>query len=80
MLRCKQIAEQASDYLDHQHSWQKRMAFRLHLMMCRNCRRYIDQLRSSIESLRLLKSRTQPILTEQQKQLAKQLRQQVQKR
>lgn len=80
MLHCDQIAEQASDYIDQQHSWRQRMAFRLHLFICRNCRRYISQLRSSINSLKLIKQRSPANLTEQQLQLAEQLRNQLQKR
>lgn len=80
MLSCKDVAQQASDYIDQQHSWQQRLAFRLHLFMCRNCRRYIGQLRSTISSLKLLKRRSKPVLTEQQQQLAKALREQAAKR
>lgn len=80
MLRCNQIAQQASDYIDQQHSWRQRLAFRLHLFICRNCRRYISQLRNTVGSLKLLKARVQPALSEQQQKLAEQLRQQAQKR
>lgn len=74
MLSCKEIAQQASDYIDQQYSWRRRMVFRLHLFICGNCRRYISQLRSSIESLKLLKRRPQPNLTKHQKELARLLR------
>lgn len=80
MLSCKQIAQQASEHIDQQLNWQQRLAFRFHLFICRNCRRYINQLRSSIGSLKLLRTREEPVLTDQQKQLAEQLRQQAQKR
>ncbi len=80
MLSCKEIAQQASNYIDQQYSWRQRLAFRLHLFICGNCRRYISQLRSSIESLKLLKRRPQPILTEHQKALARLLREESHKR
>ena len=80
MLSCKEIAQQASDYIDQQHSWQQRMGFRLHLFMCRNCRRYISQLRSTISSLKLVSDQATPALTEQQKLLVQRLREQAQKR
>lgn len=80
MLSCKDVAQQASDYIDQQYSWRQRMAFRLHLFICGNCRRYISQLRSSIDSLKLLKSRPQPILNEHQKDLANLLREEIGKR
>ncbi len=77
MLSCKEIAQQASDYIDQQYSWRQRMAFRLHLFICGNCRRYISQLRSSIDSLKLLKHRPQLPLKEHEKALAKLLREEV---
>ncbi len=80
MLSCKEVAQQASDYIDQQYSWRQRMAFRLHLCICSNCRRYINQLRSSIESLKLLKSRPQSVVNVHQKELARQLREAIQKR
>lgn len=80
MLSCKDVAQQASEYIDQQHGWRQRMAFRLHLFICRNCRRYINQLRNSIESFRLVKLRPQPALNKDQQQLAKQLRDQLPKR
>ncbi len=79
MLSCKEVAQQASDYIDQQYSWRQRMAFRLHLFICSNCRRYINQLRNTIESLKLLKRRPEPILTEHQKELARLLREERQK-
>lgn len=80
MLSCKEVAQQASDYIDQQYNWRQRMAFRLHLFICGNCRRYISQLRSSIESLKLVKSQPQPILNEHQKNLVRLLREESQKR
>ncbi|MDX1572544.1 MAG: zf-HC2 domain-containing protein [Methylophaga sp.] len=80
MLSCKEIAQQASDYIDQQYSWRQRMAFRLHLFICSNCRRYINQLDSTIESLKLVKRRPQTVLSAHQKELARQLGETIQKR
>ena len=80
MLSCKEVAQQASDYIDQQYSWRQRLAFRLHLFICGNCRRYISQLHSSIESLKLLKRRPQPILNEHQTALARLLHEESHKR
>lgn len=45
MLRCRSILEQADAYLtDDLTAWQ-RVQFRLHLAVCRNCRRYLRQLK-----------------------------------
>lgn len=44
MLKCDQVAAQASEYLDRQLSPMQRLEFRLHLFMCQNCRRFLKQL------------------------------------
>jgi cyanate permease len=44
MLKCKQIAERATDYLEEQQTWPQRRAWKLHLFMCVNCRRFVKQL------------------------------------
>ena len=45
MLKCKQIAERATDYLEEQQTWSQRLAWKLHLFMCVNCRRFVKQLK-----------------------------------
>lgn len=45
MLSCRDIAARADDIVDHAGSWRERLAFRLHLMMCERCRRFIAQYR-----------------------------------
>ncbi len=79
MLSCKEVAQQASDYIDQQYSWRQRMTFRLHLFICGNCRRYINQLQNTIESLKLLKRQPEPILNSHQKELARQLCEEIHK-
>ncbi len=45
MLNCQQIAQISSDYLDRTDlSWQQRTQFKLHLMICSTCRRFVGQL------------------------------------
>ncbi len=45
MLKCRDILEHADGYLaDELTQWQ-RVQFRLHLALCRHCRRYVRQLR-----------------------------------
>jgi anti-sigma factor RsiW len=57
MLRCRDIAEQASDYVDGQLSWRRQLAVRLHLVMCLFCRRYTRQMRSTVTLLQGLRSK-----------------------
>lgn len=54
MLSCKQLVEQSSDLLDGHLSLRQRLAVRVHLMMCGNCRRFIHQMRLGQQALRRL--------------------------
>ena len=54
MLCCQEVARQiASDELTEANLWQ-RLWVRLHLLMCRHCRRYALQLHSIDETARNL--------------------------
>jgi hypothetical protein len=48
MLQCRDVATLASEYIDHDLPWRKRLAVRMHLMMCDACSRCIRQLRHVI--------------------------------
>ncbi len=45
MLKCKEVTEQASDYIDHNLSWRQRLSVVVHLFICHYCRRFIRHLR-----------------------------------
>lgn len=45
MLNCRQVTEQASALIDDELGWAQRLQMRLHLAMCRHCRRFVNQLR-----------------------------------
>ena len=54
MLRCNEVASiVGSGELEHA-GWRRRLAVRLHLMMCRHCRRYARQLAALGELTRKL--------------------------
>ena len=55
MLSCKEITEKANSYLDKELPFYTRMQVKLHLMMCVNCQRYLDQLRITISALGKMK-------------------------
>jgi anti-sigma factor RsiW len=55
VLSCREVVKSASDYLDGNVSWRRRLQMRLHLAMCVHCRRYVGQLALSIATLRGLK-------------------------
>lgn len=45
MLKCKDVAQLASDYLDKHTDGKLNVKIRLHLMLCANCRRFVQHLR-----------------------------------
>lgn len=47
MLRCQDISEMATDYMEHALPVRRRLAMRFHLALCSMCRAYIDQLRKA---------------------------------
>lgn len=45
MLKCREVAELANDYIDKQLPWHTSMAMGLHLSMCRHCSGFVNKLR-----------------------------------
>ena len=62
MLSCKDITEKANEYIDHELSLVHRVKFRMHLFVCVNCRRYIAQLKTTIQTLGRIKNDIPPTL------------------
>jgi len=54
MLRCQDVAEQTSDYVDGTLTWRRRVAIWLHMMLCDACHRYMRQMRATIGLLRTM--------------------------
>ena len=48
MLKCKDIAEHTSHYLDPALPWRKKVACYLHLAICHHCRRFVRQFRLTV--------------------------------
>lgn len=55
MLKCRDIHDHASDYLERRLSWWGRVQFRSHLFICVHCRNFIRQMRSTVRALAGLK-------------------------
>lgn len=55
MLKCRQITEQASHYIDGELSLWGRLQYRVHLLMCHHCRTFIYNFRTGIRMLRHLR-------------------------
>lgn len=51
MMKCREVAEIASDYLDHELGAWPNIQMRLHLLACRHCRAYVANLRFTIATL-----------------------------
>lgn len=65
MPSCKDVTKHSSDYLDRQLTWWERVSYWLHLMMCVNCRRYLDQLKLTIMTLGQTKEAAPPDVSSQ---------------
>jgi len=59
MLRCHEVEERASAYLERDLPWRQHLAVRLHLLICRACRRYLAQLELMVRTLRLAGKRNE---------------------
>ncbi len=52
MLKCRDVTEMTTDYLDNALPLRQRVAMRWHLAICSFCRRHLKQLRATITLLR----------------------------
>lgn len=75
MLNCKELVAHSSDFLDGQLGFRQRLAVRVHLASCRNCRRFIRQMRVTQAVLRKLPDSAIPELDALAERLAQQRRQ-----
>ena len=51
MLKCRDLAELVTPYLENALPPRTRRAARLHLFLCQACRRYVEQVRRTIRFL-----------------------------
>lgn len=51
MLSCKKVVENTSEYLDGNLSFSQKLKVKLHLFMCVHCRRYIRQIKQTIQMI-----------------------------
>lgn len=50
-MTCQELVELVTDYLEGRMSLAERLRFQWHLGVCRNCRRYLQQMRLTIQTL-----------------------------
>ncbi len=55
MIQCKDLTEEASNYLDGDLPLRKRIGLSFHLLICRCCRNYLHQIRSTIKTVKVLR-------------------------
>ncbi len=48
---CSDITENASDHIDREQSWTDWLRFRVHIMMCSDCRAYLRQMEATVATL-----------------------------
>jgi len=51
MLSCREVIELATAYAERALPFMARMRFLMHLSMCGNCRRYVKQLRLTVDAV-----------------------------
>ena len=59
MFQCKDIAEEASNYLDGDLPIRKRVGLFLHLVICSCCREYLHQIKQTINTVAQYKPQEQ---------------------
>jgi predicted anti-sigma-YlaC factor YlaD len=50
-MTCQELSEIVTDYLEGAMSLQDRIRFDLHLAVCPECRRYVEQMRQTVEAV-----------------------------
>ena len=51
MLKCREVTDRASELIDGDLDLVTRLRVRAHLVACRECRRFIRQMRATVELL-----------------------------
>jgi predicted anti-sigma-YlaC factor YlaD len=51
MLTCQQLTELVTEYLEGRMSLWRRAQFQMHLGMCRHCRAYLNQMKTTLRTL-----------------------------
>lgn len=60
MLKCQEVSELASEFIDRHLGFATRLAVLAHLGLCPHCRLYLRQLRLTSETLRQLPLEPEP--------------------
>ena len=60
MLTCQEVTEVVTDYLEGRQSMMQRLRFQMHLGMCRHCRAYLRQMKTTVEAIGTLPDESIP--------------------
>ena len=52
MLSCRELSETATNYLEGTLTLRQRTGVKMHLLMCKHCRAYVDQLAKTVALLK----------------------------
>jgi predicted anti-sigma-YlaC factor YlaD len=51
MPSCQELTELVTDYLEGEMSFSERVRFKLHVSMCAPCKRYLEQVELTVDTL-----------------------------
>lgn len=51
MLTCKELTELVTEYLEGRMPFGSRVRFQLHVGMCRHCRAYLSQMKTTVQAV-----------------------------
>ena len=60
MLTCQEVTEVVTDYLEGRQSLMQRLRFQVHLGMCRHCRAYLQQMKTTVDTIGRLPNESIP--------------------
>ena len=51
MITCKEVSQEAHEFLDREMTLSRRLNLMTHLVICKHCRRYLKELRLTLRAL-----------------------------
>ena len=51
LITCQDVTEQVTEHMEETQSWSEWLAFRVHILLCKDCRTYLAQMQKTVETL-----------------------------
>lgn len=51
MLTCQEVTEVVTEYLEGRQSLVQRLRFQMHIGMCKHCREYLKQMKTTVQAI-----------------------------